>query len=164
MERRCICTAFLAFVLGVMCMTMPGQWTLAAETGGFTVLAQTDAASGEESSVLRDCQHKGLPLWNCECVLNEFRTARASDPGQGWNNLVAAIYADSCFDPDSIEAHYQGRACERRNRTQTALNNPQVDCACFGREMSQRIVQDKTTSHRAIGRLGIEAAAVCEVP
>lgn len=133
-----------------------------ASTEGF---AEVSASSliGDESSVFTACQGNGLPLWDCECVLMEFRTKRAADKTTNWNNIVAHIYGESCFDPKSIESFYSERDCGKKNQIKAAMKRPQMDCGCYGREMARLIVQTKPERHSAIGKLAIKAASAYEV-
>lgn len=109
--------------------------------------------SGEQKLVLQNCQRTGIPLWNCDCVLREFASARKADAKQSWHNLIAGVYARGCFDAEKIRVHYESVACPRMNRIQKATKKPETDCSCFGKSVAEKIVSSKTTSIDFIGKL-----------
>lgn len=124
------------------------------------VFAQAD----EIANVTRDCERKSTKLWNCRCIVAEFRKLRTADPEQHMLNLLAKVYrSPQCLDRAQIETHYAGKPCQRIARIRKATKKSGIDCACYGRTVADMVMEDtsKAQSLRKMARVEHAAERAC---
>ena len=146
-------------LLGALCLVMAPTAILVMNA---SAPSQADSLT-DEKSVYRDCEVKGLQFWDCDCVVQEFRAAKAAKPDEPWFNLMGDIYNNSCFDATKIEKQYE-KKCPNENKIDAIMaKKPPTDCACYGKSMAERIVgrELKVLSFSGLAKISREVRDQC---
>ena len=117
--------------------------------------------TNEEKAIQAKCEGRGqLAFWDCGCVIERFRSARATDPKKNAVLLAQNIYKDSCFDESKIRDIYFAK-CQQDNQFAAISKKPTADCDCIGKKMAKHVVKEKPLLIRKLARYATKLRGQC---
>jgi hypothetical protein len=118
------------------------------------LLAQVGGATEAEAQEVFDrCKHSGLSYANCDCMVAEYRAARATAPSPYEALKMYDRTRTKCFDRKLLEEHYAKTACAPHNQhaelmRKSGAKSNLADCSCFARRMADLIMSGKSPAGR----------------
>jgi hypothetical protein len=111
------------------------------------------ATEAEAQEVFDRCKHSGLTYTNCDCMVAEYRAARAAAPSPYEALKMYDRTRTKCFDRELLEEHYTKMACVPHNQhaelmLKSGAKSNLADCSCFARRMADLIMSGKRPAGR----------------
>ena len=157
MKRR-VAGRVLGFALGLgfplaISLSAPPSFPVHPPASGILMVQAGDPKEAEAKEVFDRCKHSGLPYNNCDCMVAEYRIARAAAPSQYEALKTYDRTRTKCYDRRLLEEHYAKSACAPHNQHSELVRKSGgkralADCSCFARRMADLIMSGKSPAGR----------------
>lgn len=140
MKRR-VTGRVLGFALGLgfplaIGLSAPSSFQVHPPASRILMVQAGDPKEAEAKELLDRCKHSSVRYFNCDCMVAEYRIARAAAPSQYEALKTYDRTRTKCFDRKLVEEHYVKTDCAHYNRVSEMAKHNLTDCSCFARRMA----------------------------
>ena len=157
MKRR-VAGRVLGFALGLgfplaIGLSAPSSFQVHPPASRILMVQAGDPKEAEAKELLDRCKHSSLAYYNCECMVAEYRIARAAAPSQYEALKTYDRTRTKCYDRKQVEEHHAKAECARENQRieimrKGGVKRDLIDCACYGRRFADLVMSGKHPAGR----------------